>query len=394
MPELSSFDGNKNYPRNTSKIVNDTKVGKKISDNELDVRKAQKSWKRRTKNNMVTKYKRYRNLRNIKKGTELILNATDEEENNSTDLNSSFGETSLQNNEQNGNDNITVDNTMEEIKKKRENTEEEMLISETQSNRTIRSKTIRNKVLFETRNKSPTTNQILLSSSRESTKLDGNSVPYTENTQRTKHRKISGTSHNNANGSEKSELSKDASSKIIVSSLRKSTRNLTKISSKVDNRESNSTHNKSNSKLNRDSLSTSCDETEECVQENNHIVGKHLSDKEVIEEQQRIERLLLQEREDLEFARRLQAQFDEMEWISGRTRRSKKATENVKNEVDSRGVDSAMRIVYSTSKTRETSKRKPIANQIVSTTAKRKLGRPPKCVKVTLQTCKNESGAR
>jgi crotonobetainyl-CoA:carnitine CoA-transferase CaiB-like acyl-CoA transferase len=190
-------------------------------------------------------------------------------------------------------------------------------------------------------------------------------------------------------------LSKDTSNKIIVSSLRKSARNLTKISSKIDNHKSNSTRNKSNSKLNHDSLSTSCDETEERVQENNHIVGKLLSDKEVIEEQQRIERLLLQEREDLEFARRLQAQFDEMEWISGRTRRSRKATENVKSEVDSREIDSAMRIVYSTSKAHETSKRKPIANQIVNTnTAKRKLGRPPKCVKVMLQTCKNESGAR
>ncbi|XP_067203401.1 uncharacterized protein [Linepithema humile] len=390
MPELSSFDDNKNYTKNAGKIVNDTKMSKITLDSESDARKSQKSWKKRTKNNMVTKYKRYRNLRNIRRGTELTLNATDEEEDNSTGFNSSFGETSLQNDEQHGNDNITVDNTMEGIKRKKENMEQEMLISETESNRPKRSKTTKNKALSETRNKSPpAANQILLSSFQESTKHDGNCTPHTH---RTKRRKISRTSHSNTNGSEKSELSKDASNKI-VSSLRKSARNLTKISSKVDSHESNSTRNKSNSKLN-DSLSTCCDETEECVEENHHIAGKLLLDKEVIEEQQRIERLLLQEREDLEFARRLQAQFDEMEWISGRTRRSRKATENVKNEVDSREIDSAMRIVYGTSKAHETSKRKPIANEIVSTTAKRKLGRPPKCVKVTLQTCKNESGAR
>lgn len=389
MPELSPFDNNKNYTKNVSKIVNDAKMSKKMSADESDTRKTQKSWRKRAKGNMVKKYKRYKNVRNIKKGIELIVNETDEREDNLTGLNSSIGETSLQNDEQNSNDNTTVDNRMERIKRKRENTEEETSISETESHVPKRSKTTRNK--SETRNKSPVANQILPPSSQESTELDGTCASHAH---KTKRRKMSRTAHSNTNGSEKAELSKDANNKITVSSLRKSARNLTKVSSKVDNHESTSTrNNKSNSKLN--SLSTSCDEAEERVQENNHVDhGKLLSDKEVIEEQQRIERVLLQERKDLEFARRLQAQFDEMEWISGRTRRSRKATENVRNEIESREIDSAMRIVYGTSKAKETAKRKPVANRIVSTTAKRKLGRPPKCVKVTLQTCKNESGAR
>ena len=51
-------------------------------------------------------------------------------------------------------------------------------------------------------------------------------------------------------------------------------------------------------------------------------------DERFIEEQQRMERIIAQEKEDFELAQRLQAQFNYMERIAGRTRGSRRAVEN------------------------------------------------------------------
>ena len=59
------------------------------------------------------------------------------------------------------------------------------------------------------------------------------------------------------------------------------------------------------------------------TKKNNHVTTSNApkEDEEVIQEQERLERLAAQEREDRELALKLQAQFNAMERIAGRTRR-------------------------------------------------------------------------
>lgn len=383
IPE-SSFDSNKNYTKNTNKIINGTKVNKKLLDDELDARKTRKSWRTSVRNGMVAKSKRHRNLRN-RKETRFTVNVTDEEEDDPMGPNSSFSKTNPQTDERDGDDDVTVENIAERIKRRKENAEKKTLESGLESNASKRRRTAtKKKVLSERIEEIPAVEQATLSTSQDSTEADRNSM------NRAKRRKKSRSSQNNTEDLEKNNLSTDA-----VAGLRKSARNLTRISSMAS--ESDGARNKSNSKFNYDSPPESCDETDECAPENEHTVdicvGKLLSDDEVIEEQQRIERLLLQEREDFELARRLQAQYDEMERVAGRTRRSRQVIES------ERGVDvnlremSATRTVRKMSGVRKTARRKPIVGRVVSTAAKGKRGRP-KRMKITVDTREDETRTR
>lgn len=375
VPE-SSFDSNKNYTKNANKIVNGLKTSKNLDD-ESDAKKTRKSWRTRVRNGMIVKSKGNRNLRSNKRAAELTLNVIDEEEDDPLD---SFGKVSPQNDEQDSDRNdVAVENIAERIKRRKENIEKETR-REIESNTSKRSKaTMKKKTLSERRDESPATNHVSFSTIEESAEVDiEHSGP-----RRTKRRKISRISQSNTEDLERIEFSSDAS-KV---NLRKSTRNLTKVSKSSDH-ESDVARNKNNSRFNYDSPPESSDETEECVPESNHVVEtcvKELpSDKEAIEEQQRIERLLLQEKEDFELARRLQAQFDEMERIAGRPRRTRKTTENERNiETDATGT------VFKTNV-----KRKSTIDCAVSTVVKRKRGRPSKRVKIATDTHEDETRVR
>ncbi|XP_072764193.1 uncharacterized protein [Anoplolepis gracilipes] len=356
-----SFDSNKNYTKNTNKIVNGLKMSEKSLDDESDVRKTRKSWRTRVRNGMIVKSKRNRNLRSNKKATELALNVINEEANNPMD---SFGKASTQNNEQDGDRNdVAVENIAERIKRRKENMEKETSKRVIEPNTSKRSRVaMRKKALSERRDEDSTADHVTFSTFEESAEVD---VEYS-GPRRTKRKKISRTSQNNTEDPERSEFPSDVTDKV---NLRKSTRNLTKVSKSSDH-VLDETRNKNNSRFNYDSPPESSDETEECVPENENAVEicELPSDKEAIEEQQRIERLLLQEQEDFELARRLQAQFDEMERIAGRPRRTRKATES------ERSIESdATRTVLKTN-----SKQKSIVGRAVSTAIKKKRGRPPK----------------
>lgn len=381
IPE-SSFDSNKNYTKNTNKVINGTKVSnwsKKLEE-EWGARKTRKSWSIR--NGMVEKSKRYRNLRSSRKETRLslVMNVINEEEDNLTGSNSSFVKTSPQAIEQVGDDDVAVENIAERIKRRKENAEKKTSEPGIESNVSKRSK-VATKKKSERIGESLAMDQATFSMSQESTEVNENSM------RRTKRRKMSKSSQNNMENLEKNELSTNA-----VSSSRKSARNSTKISSMAG--ESDGARNRNNSKFNYDSPPESGDEIDECVSESKRTVGicdgKLLSDDEVIEEQQRMERLLLQERADLEFARRLQAEYDEMERMAGRTRRSRKTVESERSvNVDAREINTA-RTVRKTSGVREATKRKRVA---ASTATKGQRGRP-KRMKISVDAREDETRAR
>jgi len=337
------------------------------------------------RNGMVAKSKRYRNLRSSRKETRFV-NVTDEEEDDPTDSNSSFNKTSPQAGEhgEGSDDDVAVENIAERIKRRKENAEKKTSEPGMESNTSKRSRAAtKKKALPERIDESSVVDQATFSTSQESIEVDGNSM------RRTKRRKMSKNSQNNMEDLEKNELSTDA-----VSGLRKSARNLTRISSMAG--ESDGARNKNN-KFNYDSPPESCDEIEECVPQSEHTVGicvdKFLSDEEVIEEQQRIERLLLQERADFELACRLQAEYDEMERIAGRTRRSRKIIESERSvNVNAHEINAA-RTVRKTSGVRKVAKRKPIVNRVASTATKGKRGRP-KRTKITVDAREDETRTR
>lgn len=359
-------------------------MNKKLLDDELDARKTRKSWRMSVRNGMIAKSKRHRNLRS-RKETRLIMNVIDEEEDDPTGSNSSFNKTSPQTGEPDSDDDVAVENIAERIKRRKESAEKKTSEPEIESNTSKRSRTATKKKVLSERieGEIPAADQATFSTSRDSMEVDENS------TKRTKRRKKNRSFQNNTEDLEKNDLSADT-----MSGLRKSARNLTRISSMAS--ESDGAPNKSNSKFNYESPPESCDETDECVPENEHTVGisvgKLLSDDEMIEEQQRIEQLLLQEREDFELARRLQAQYDEMERIARRTRRSRQAIESERSNVNLGEIDAA-RTVRRASGVRKTAKRKTIAGRIVSTATKRKRSRP-KRIKLTVDTREDETRTR
>ncbi|KYM93973.1 PREDICTED: uncharacterized protein LOC108781711 [Cyphomyrmex costatus] len=345
IPE-SSFDSNKNYTKNSNKIINGTKVSKKSDDEEWDARKTRKSWRPVMQNGMVAKSNRYKNLRSSRKETRLTVNVI-EEEDDPTSSNPSFNKTSSQDNKRDGDDNVAVENIAERIKRRKENAEIKISESEMESSVSKRSRTTtKKKAILERIDE----DQATFSTSQDSTETDENF------TGRTKRRKMS---------------------------KRKSARNSTRTSSTADESDGN----KSNSKFNYDSPPESCDEIE-CVSESERPMDKFL-DKELIEEQQRIERMLLQERADFELARRLQAEYDEMEQIAGRTRRSRRTIEGERSvNVNAREIN-VTRTVRRTSGVRKAVKR----NSVVGTATKGKRGRS-KRIKISVDGREDETRTR
>ncbi|KAL2721595.1 kinesin-related protein 4-like [Vespula maculifrons] len=387
VPELS-FDSNKNYAKNINRTINGTKVSKKlILDEHVTSGKVQKTWRSQIKNGMMGKSKRQKNIWSNKKDVEFAL---DEEEMNDNVTNSdpSFNNAKerlecnehLECNEQeeDSRDNVAVENIAERIKKrkvniKRKNSQvEQDKIIEADSgdeSKPTNKRGIRKRALSRKGNNQTSTSERSAVTVQKRIKLNCSHKPTLRN-----------KSENIKNDVD----SLNTSCKTIIHGLRKSSRNIKAVvnnSSKKYDQDVLNKENPNNNKHNYDRLN-SCLVSQGTISNNNTnsatIINENvLSNEEVIKEQERIERLVLQEKEDFELAQRLQTKFDEMERIAGRTRRSRKAIESGDISLDLYKIEVG-RTVHKVAST-HTAKRSTL-NQTVSSETKQR-GRPRKSVK-------------
>ncbi|KOC70761.1 E3 ubiquitin-protein ligase RNF168 [Habropoda laboriosa] len=353
------FNSNKNYAKNANKIINGTKINKKlILEEHRDIRKVQKSWKSHIRNGMICKSKQQRTLW-TKKDIKTVTNAkyvNDIEMRNLTSssmsikVNSPCGEESEVQEE----DEITTENIAERIKKRKINTDKR------NSNRVSPLN-----IDLETITKRSTRKRVCRQEDLDYKMTD--EVPVAVQKKKS---------------CEQSDVSIRLNCQISNSGLRKTTRKIRYTNSSI-NSEPDVTYEKQDG--NNYNSSKSCNEMQECISsENNNATGTStiveknvLSDEEIIKEQERMERLVIQEKEDFELARRLQAKFDEMERIAGRTRRSKKAIESETIELDLYKIDAGRNVQKAMNM--HTAK-SSILNHTINTEAKKR-GRPPKRVK-------------
>lgn len=380
-----SFDSNKNYAKNTNRIINGTKVSKKLTlDEHIDIEKIQKSWKPHVRNGMVCKSKRQRNLW-IKKDVKTVTNAKYIDETEMRNLISSSASIKMSSPcdeefEMQAEDDITVENIAERIKRRKTNadkknssrmpslnSEPEVIAKRNTRKRLCRKEDLEYKMTDEVR---------VTVQKRSRTKFTRIALS------KSKQRRVCRAKQSSTESSEKSDASVGSNCKTVSSGLRKATRKSRHANSSSVNSEEDTLY--ENVDGNNYNSSESCNEVQECMSENNNtteleinIQKNVLSDEEIIKEQERMERLVIQEKEDFELAQRLQAKFDEMERIAGRTRRSKKAIESETVELDLYKIN----VGRSVQKAMDSRTAKPsILNHTVNTEAKKR-GRPPKRVK-------------
>ncbi|XP_043288714.1 E3 ubiquitin-protein ligase RNF169-like [Venturia canescens] len=140
--------------------------------------------------------------------------------------------------------------------------------------------------------------------------------------ERIKRRKLENSTTLSKNSSTSSQKRKENSQKIAGKR-----RKVTEDSDKVDSIENSPDQSPTRlrSDKNRDKKSKNLQNGALTGNSDFHEENKCDLDREIIEEQSRMERLISQEKKDFELAMRLQAQFDDMERIAGRTRGSKRA---------------------------------------------------------------------
>lgn len=378
-----SFDSNKNYAKNVNNIINGTKISKNlILEEHRDIRKVQKSWKSHIRNGMVCKSKRQKSLwikQDVKAATNMKYMSDIEMRNLSSSsesikLNSLYNEKS----EIRGENEITIENIAERIKKRKINTDKK------NSNRVSSSG-------LETIMKRDTRKRLCRKEEIEYKMTDD--VPVTiQNRSRTKftratlskskQRRVCPEKQSSTENSGKGDPSIRLNCQNNNSGLKRTTRKIRHTNSSI-NSGTNITYEDMDN-MDNCNLSESCVEMQTCISENNNttetsiIVEKNvLSDEEIIKEQERMERLVIQEKEDFELAQRLQAKFDEMEGIAGRTRRSRRAIESETIELDLYKIDAGRNVQKAmNSHTAKSS----IINHTVNTEAKKR-GRPPKRIK-------------
>ncbi|XP_043490446.1 uncharacterized protein LOC122516579 [Polistes fuscatus] len=381
VPDLS-FDSNKNYAKNISKTINGTKLSKKqILDEHVTSGKVQKTWKSQIKNGMVGKSKRQKNMFLNRKDIELTLDKEEVNDNvtsSDSSLNNSKERLECNELEEGSRDNLAVENIAERIKKrkvnvKRKNSQIEqdkiLEVDSEDERKSTTKRSIRKRALSRKSNNETSTSEQSAVTVQKRVKLNCSHKPTLRN---------------------KSENIKDDVDSLnkhcntTTHGLRKSNRNIKTVVNnsfpKYD-QEVLSKENPNNNKHSYDRLNP-CLASEETIPDNNahnaKIVNENvLSNEEVIKEQERIERLVLQEKADFEFAKRLQTKFNEMERIAGRTRRSRKAIESEDISLDLYKIEVG-RTVHKVTST-HTAKRSTL-NQTVSSETKQR-GRPRKSVK-------------
>ncbi|KAG7199485.1 hypothetical protein KM043_014107 [Ampulex compressa] len=341
VPDMS-INSNKNYARSTNKIINDTKLSKKLTlEEHTDTGKIHKSWKTHVRNGMVAKYKRQKNFWANKKDRLAIdtKNTDDNDTRNSTLSSASTKNTPEPDRQQDQKDDTALENIAERIKRRKVNTDKKNLHRAPD----LQFEPETDVVKRSTRKRIYGKSNVEYSANEETS---GNAQKRSKtkrirNTSRSKSQRAQRSVRTSAESSGKSDSSMEAYSKMSVSSLRKSTRNSKQANvASTDNEQDVISDTATHSKHNYNSSESSC-EAQEYVPENNNdselslnVAKNSPSDEDIIKEQERIERLVLQEKEDFELARRLQAKFDEMERIAGRTRRSRRAIESENIEVD------------------------------------------------------------
>ncbi|XP_054015300.1 uncharacterized protein LOC128896118 [Hylaeus anthracinus] len=361
-----SFEPNKSYAKGTNRIINGTKVSKKLTlDEHMDVEKIQKSWKPHVRNGMVCKSKRQRNLWIKKDARGASKYVDDTEARNSTSSSASVKMSSPCDEEfEMPEEDVTMENIAERIKRRKVNDKKKGRTSslnlepEVVAKRSTRKRLCRKEELEYKMTDDVTVQK------RSRTKFTRIALS------KSKQRRACRAKQSSTESSEKSDASVGSTCNIARKATRKSRRaNSSSVNSEQDNNYNSS---------------ESCSETQECVTENNNTTELEmnlqkgaLTDEEIIKEQERMERLVIQEKEDFELAQRLQAKFDEMERIAGRTRRSKKAIESETVELDLYKINVGRNV----QKAMDPHTAKPsILNHTVTTEAKKR-GRPPKRVK-------------
>ncbi|XP_071857873.1 uncharacterized protein [Bombus fervidus] len=375
-----SFDSNKNYAKNVNNIINGTKISKNlILEEHRDIRKVQKSWKSHIRNGMVCKSKRQKSLwikQDIKAATNMKYMSDIEMRNlsspsESIKLNSLYNEKS----EIRGENEITIENIAERIKKRKINTDKKNSNRVSSSGlETIMKRDTRKRLCRKEEIEYKMTDDVPV------TVQNRNRTKFTRATlSKSKQRRVCPEKQSSTENSEKGDPSIRLNCQISNSGLKRTTRKIRHTNSSINN-DTNITY----EDMDNCNLSESCIEMQTCISENNNttetsiIVEKNvLSDEEIIKEQERLERLVIQEKEDFELAQRLQAKFDEMEGIAGRTRRSRRAIESETIELDLYKIDTGRNVQKAmNSHTAKSS----IINHTVNTEAKKR-GRPPKRIK-------------
>ncbi|XP_033325935.2 uncharacterized protein LOC117220260 [Megalopta genalis] len=370
-----SFDSNKNYAKSSTRMVNGARLGKKLTlDDQLDMEKIQKAWKSHVGNGMACKSKRQRNLWSKKEPRNTDRKYTDDVEarhstssSASVKLNSPCDEDF----EVQAEDHITMENIAERIKRRRTNTDKKengiSLLSVESDNGIAKRNTRKRLCRKEDLEYKMAEDVPAMVQKRSRTKFVRGTFS------KTKQRRACRSKQSSTESSEKSDASVGSSCNLANFGRRKTARNpMHPISSSANSEQDTMFENVDDANYNS---SESCSELQEVVAENNNTTGTEmaaernvLSDEEIIKEQERMERLVIQEKEDFELAQRLQAKFDEMERIAGRTRRSRRAIENETVHLDLYKIDP------------HTAKSSTTLNLTVSTEAKKR-GRPSKRVK-------------
>ncbi|CAL7942896.1 unnamed protein product [Xylocopa violacea] len=380
----ASSDTNKNYGKT---IINGTnKISKKlVLEEHRDIRRVEKSWKSHIRNGMVCKSKQQKTLWAIKdiKIPTNTKNVIDTETRNPTPSSVSIKVSSTcdEESEVQEEGEITIENIAERIKKRKINSDKKNSTSVCFLNPDLETIVKRNTRKRLCRKEEPgrkmTDNVPVAMQKQTRTKFTRTALAKSkQRSHRARPTKQSGTE-----SSEMSNTSITFNCQIGNSDLRKTTKDMKHSNSSI-NGETVITY--ENMDGNNYNSSKSCDESQECVSENNNttetstVMEKSiLSDEEIIKEQERMERLVIQEKEDFELAQRLQAKFDEMARIAGRTRRSKRAIENEAIELDLYKIDAGRNVQKAmNSHTAKSS----ILNHTINTKAKKR-GRPPKRVK-------------
>ncbi|XP_076638772.1 uncharacterized protein LOC143350578 [Colletes latitarsis] len=330
------FDSNKNYAKNANRIINGTKVSKKLTlDDYMAFEKIQKFWKPHARNSTCSS------------ASVKVSSPCDEE-------------FAMQ-----AEDDATMENIAERIKRRKTNADKKnsSRVSSLNSEPEVAAKRSTRKRLCRKEDLEYKTDDVHVTVQKRS-RTKFTRIALSKSKQRGRAKQSSTES------SEKSDASV-GSNCVGSSALRKGTRK---------SRQANS------SSVNSDNYnsSESCSEAQECMSENNNTTELGistekgvLSDEEIVKEQERMERLVIQEKEDFELAQRLQAKFDEMERIAGRTRRSKKAIESETVKLDLYKIN----VGRSVQKAMDPHTAKPsILNHAVNAEAKKRR-RPPKRVK-------------
>ncbi|KAK0073728.1 hypothetical protein PV325_009332 [Microctonus aethiopoides] len=316
VPDVS-FDTNKNYTKNINRILNGTKVSKKLilddNDKDDDIEiimeplKPNKS-KGQIKNGLLGKRKQKNLSRSI---------FNDDEVQNAPSCCSTFVEKTP----------VIVNKIIEE----RRIEEDEFGAVEN-----IAERIKRRKVAMETFKKSEVTSEM----KRKSTRSKALNKRGGDNPAEVQEDENSESKEQEEESDEELELPSKSRRKGIKTkgTRQRNNKNIkSKVTIELDSADkTNQKRNKMDNRATRNSvrLKTNSDNNEELNNKNvvgiDEIIDADL-DERVLQDQERIERLVMQEKKDYELAQRLQAQFNEMERISGRTRGSRRALE--RNEI-------------------------------------------------------------